>query len=86
MLKIYGTMFCPDCVECCECLDREGISYEFLDISSDLRNLKQFLSIRDGSALFDPVREAGSIGIPAIVDEEGNVSLSWEGYVSQDRS
>ena len=81
MLKIYGSMLCPDCVKCREDLDRAGVEYEYLDFSDSLKHLKEFLAIRDSSNLFDPVREAGSIGIPCIVDENGKISLSWEDYM-----
>lgn len=83
MLKIYGSMLCPDCVQCREDLDKSEIPYEYLDFSENLKNLKEFLAIRDGNPIFDAAREAGGIGIPCLVDENGNVSLSWEKYVSQ---
>lgn len=81
MLKIYGSMLCPDCVECREDLDKAGVEYEYLDFSENLRNLKEFLKIRDDSAVFDDVRERGSIGIPCIVEEDGTVCLDWEKYM-----
>lgn len=81
MLKIYGSMLCPDCVECREDLDKAGVEYEYLDFSENLRNLKEFLKIRDDFALFDEVRERGSIGIPCIVEEDGTVCLDWEKYM-----
>jgi glutaredoxin-related protein len=81
MLKIYGSMFCPDCVKCRADLDQAGVAYEYLDFSEDLRNLKAFLALRDGHAVFAQVRENGKIGIPCIVDEAGNVSLDWEKYM-----
>lgn len=81
MLKIYGTLRCPDCVECCADLDRAGVEYEFADFDKDLKFLKEFLKIRDESALFDPVREAGSIGIPCIVENDGGITLGWEAFV-----
>ena len=80
MLKIYGSMLCPDCVRCREDLDRAGVSYEYLDFSENLRNLKEFLILRE-NPLFDPVRTDEKIGIPCILDEEGNVSLDWEKYM-----
>ena len=83
MLKIYGSMLCPDCVDCCKDLDQAGICYEFLDFADHLKNLKEFLALRDAEAIFDSAREQGSIGIPCIVDEEGSVSLSWDQYVTQ---
>lgn len=78
MLKIYGSMLCPDCVECREDLDKVGVEYEFLDFAESLQNLKEFLKLRDSSPLFEPSRAEGKIGIPCIVKENGTVSLSWE--------
>lgn len=81
MLKIYGSMLCPDCVKCRDDLDRAGVEYEYLDFSDSLMNLKAFLAIRDASDLFDAVRERGAIGIPCLEDDGGNISLDWEAYM-----
>ena len=81
MLKIYGSILCPDCVKCKADLDNAGVCYEYLDFADSLKNLKEFLSIRETQEVFIPVREAGKIGIPCIVDEEGKVSLTWEEYM-----
>jgi glutaredoxin-related protein len=81
MIKIYGSMLCKDCVQCRQELDRAGVAYEYLDFSDDLKNLKEFLAIRDGSALFNGVRKNGSIGIPCIVKENGEVALSWTEFM-----
>lgn len=81
MLIIYGTDQCPDCVNCKADLDKAGVSYEYRNISENLLYLKEFLSHRDRSAVFAPVKEAGKIGIPCIVSQEGNVSLTWEQYL-----
>ncbi len=78
MLKIYGTLRCPDCVDCCADLDRENIQYEFLDFDKDLRALKEFLIIRDELPLFDTVRQEGSIGIPCLVRDDHTVTLDWK--------
>ena len=86
MLKIYGSMQCPDCVECCEDLKTSGVSFEFLDFDKNLRNLKEFLVFRDTLPLFNEVKASGSIGIPCIVRDDGSVTLSWEEYVSQDNA
>lgn len=81
MLKIYGMMICPDCVECCADLDKARVEYEFLDFSKETRNLKEFLKIRDASPLFDKAREEGNIGIPCIVRPDGSVVLNWEEFM-----
>lgn len=77
MLKIYGTLRCPDCVECCAELDKARVGYEFLDFDKDLKLLKEFLKLRDSSACFDETRKEGNIGIPCIVKEAGTVTLDW---------
>ena len=77
MIRIYGSMLCPDCVECRKELDEAGVAYEYLDFSEDLKNLKEFLKIRDGNSLFDDHRAAGKIGIPCIVREDGGITLDW---------
>lgn len=81
MLKVYGSMLCPDCVQCRKDLDQAGVDYEYLDFSDNLRNLKEFLSLRDTSPVFSPVKEHGKIGIPCLLTEEGEISLSWEAYM-----
>lgn len=82
MLKIYGSMLCKDCVECVEDLKNANVEFEFLDFADSLRNLKEFLKIRDESELFDPVREKGSIGIPTIVKEDGSITLGWDEFLA----
>lgn len=75
MLKLYGTPLCTDCVEAVKKLDEKGISYEYHDITGSTAELKAFLAIRDGQALFAPVKEAGGIGIPCFIQEDGTVTL-----------
>lgn len=79
MLKIYGSMMCPDCAECCADLDKAGVSYEFLDFAESLLHLKEFLKLRE-LPIFDSAKENGSIGIPCIVDGDA-VKLDWAEYV-----
>lgn len=81
MLKIYGSMQCPDCQQCREALDRKHVEYEYLDFSASLKNLKEFLQLRESSPVFDAVKEAGAIGIPCIVTEDGHITLSWDAFI-----
>lgn len=78
MIKVYGTKLCPDCRNTIEQFDEAGVTYEFFDICTDLPLLKEFLSIRDHSPLFDQVKENKGIGIPCIVLEDGTVTLNPE--------
>jgi glutaredoxin-related protein len=81
MLKIYGSMLCKDCVECVEDLKKANVDFEFLDFADSLLYLKEFLAIRDGNDQFNAAREKGSIGIPAIVKEDGSVTLDWDEFL-----
>lgn len=73
---IYGSHFCPDCVELKEALSQTNIEFEYYDISLDFAALKRFLKIRDTNPLYDPIRGTGKIGIPTIViDDEVMLEL-----------
>ena len=81
MLKIYGSMMCPDCVQIKKDLDNAGVAYEYKDFADSLLNLKEFLAIRDTNAILAEVKEGGKIGIPCIVREDGSVTLDWEEFM-----
>ncbi len=81
MLIIYGSDQCPDCINCKADLDKAGVSYEYRSIAENLLYLKEFLAIRDKNEIFATVKEAGKIGIPCILEENGCVSLTWEQYL-----
>ena len=81
MLKIYGSMLCKDCVECVADLKRANVAFAFLDFADSLLHLKEFLKLRDENPLFDSVRENGGIGIPAVVREDGSLTLDWEEFL-----
>lgn len=81
MLKIYGSMQCPDCTRCREELDRAEVAYEYLDFGVSLKYLKEFLSIREHNPVFEEVKKVGSIGIPCILQEDGTVSLTWDAFL-----
>ena len=78
MLKVYGSMLCPDYVACRKAFDEAGVSYEYLDFADQLPNLKEFLKLRDQNPAFGEVRSAGKIGIPCILREDGTITLDWE--------
>ena len=80
MLKIYGSPLCPDCVKCKEELEAAGVEFLYLDITTKLLFLKQFLKLRE-SPVFDNIREKGQIGIPCILREDGTISFDWKEYL-----
>ena len=82
MLKIYGSMLCQDCVDCCRDLKEAKVEFEFCDFADSLLNLKEFLELRDGSSAFDELRAAGKIGIPCVVREDGSFTLDWNEFLT----
>lgn len=81
MLKIYGSDLCKDCLECKAALDNAGVEYMYCSITESLVNMKQFLSIRENTPLFDNARASGYIGIPCIVLDDESVLLDWESLI-----
>ena len=75
---IYGSMLCPDCVECCKDLNAAGVAYTFCDFADDLAHLKAFLKIRETDLQFEALKREGKIGIPCILHEDGTVTLTWK--------
>ena len=81
MLKIYGSMLCPDCVKCCQEQKVAAVTFEYCDFADSLLHLKEFLKLRDAHAAFAKVRADGKIGIPCIVREDGTITLEWDEFV-----
>ncbi len=75
-MLVYGSKQCPDTMECLSCLAGAGTPHEFRDIS-DLPVLKEFLRYRDTLPLFDAGRERGGVGIPFIVQDNGQFTFEW---------
>ena len=82
MLKVYGSDMCPDCRECKKNFDLYHVDYEFIDICASLKDLKDFLILRDEDPIFERCKEDHDIGLPALINEEGGVFLDWENYLT----
>ena len=78
MPKVYGTMLCPDCVEAKEYFEKVNYKYEFVNITESMKNLKEFLSLRDNRKEFDDAKKFGYVGIPAILTDDNKIILGDE--------
>lgn len=74
MIKVYVMKDCQDCKQVKEKL-KDNPNYEIIDISDSVRNLKEFIKIRDNSKEFDCIRKNGYIGIPCFIYEDGTISF-----------
>lgn len=68
-ITVIGSNLCPDCLAVKEYLSQNKISYDFIEITESLQNLKTFLSYRDNRTEFDNIKKEGKIGIPLITIE-----------------
>ena len=83
MLKVYGSELCPDCIECKFNLERNNIEYENKDITKNLKYMKEFLRLRDKDTTFDDAKDNGYIGIPALLTDDGKLTLDWESFFTE---
>lgn len=65
---------CPDCIDIKRQVENNP-SYQIIEIGQHVRNLKEFLRLRDTSSVFDEAKREGYIGIPCFVLEDGRVTL-----------
>lgn len=82
-MKVYGAEICIDCRNYKAIQQSRGFDAEYVDITADTTNLREFLSIRDNEPIFDEVRAHGGIGIPLFVNDDGqktfdiNEAFAW---------
>ena len=74
MIKMYAMHTCPDC-EYVEKQVEGNPNFEIIDIGKHVRNLKEFLDLRDSHPAFDEAKAIGDVGIPCYVLEDGTVTL-----------
>lgn len=83
-MKVYGSSICINCRNFKHINSLRGLKLEFIEITENTANLKEFLHLRDTESVFDSVKEIGRIGIPAFV-HDGKITLdideafSWIG-------
>lgn len=75
MIKMYVMKSCPYC----EYVERQiagNDKFKVIDIGEHVRNMHEFLELRDHNAAFDEAKRTGDIGIPCYVLEDGMVTLN----------
>lgn len=80
---MYGTELCPDCVEAIEALKNTEHEVDYRSFSLCTENIKEFLRIRDVEPMFDEIKEAGNIGIPLFVLEDGTKTFDISSLLNQ---
>ncbi len=70
-IKIYGSNVCPGTLRFISVLTSHGIMPQFINVTGSIQLLKEFVTFRDTSPLYDGVRGTGAIGFPLIELEDG---------------
>ena len=81
---MYGSRICSDCVWAeKKILERNDIELDYRVMTNDTKTLKEFLAYRDHEAVFEPVREGGTIGIPFFILEDGTKTLNIKDFIDK---
>ena len=48
-----------------------------------MKELKEFIQLRDSSSIFQKAKDNGSLGIPTIIKEDGSITLDWESIIKE---
>ena len=74
-MKFYGSMICADTVYADKVLRSNNIDVEYIDITANIANMKEFIRLRDSRKEFDSEKENGYVGIPAFLKEDGSIEF-----------
>ncbi len=70
-IKVYGSNICPGTMRFISILTSHGVMPAFINVTGSIDHLKEFITFRDTSGLYDGVRGSGAIGFPLIQLEDG---------------
>lgn len=75
---LYYAKDCPDTKPFVDRLNELGIVYEEVEVFTSLKDLKQFLFVRDTYKVFDKIKGNMQIGIPCLVISETECILDLD--------
>lgn len=70
-IKVYGSNVCPGTLAFLNILTKNHVMPVFINVTGSITLLKEFVTFRDTSPLYDGVRGTGAIGFPLIELEDG---------------
>ena len=84
MVTFYGSHICSGCREAKALFEEKGFHvYEFIEITETTDNLRAFLKLRDTREELKEAKEAGRIGIPCFVREDGSITLEAQDVLKE---
>ncbi len=80
-IKVYGSNVCPATMRFISVLTENGIMPQFINVTGSIHLLKEFVTFRDTSPLYDNVRGSGAVGFPLIQLEDGTYTRDVNGVL-----
>lgn len=78
-IKVYGSSFWPGCATAKEVLSQHNIAYDYVNITSGMKELKEYLVLRDTLDLYKDVRGKATVGIPMLAVTEDGITHYYRG-------
>lgn len=82
-VKVIGSHLCPDTLYALNKLSENHVEMDFVNMSSSMPDLKEYLALRDSNPLYKDVKENGGLGIPCFILEDGSVTLDLDEVLKQ---
>lgn len=76
--KVYYSHLCPDTEVFMDELNHLEIDYQAVNITESMKNLKEFLAIRDFQSAFIIKKELGQVGVPVLMLDESNFIFDYQ--------
>ena len=70
-IKVYGSNTCPGTLAFLNLLTTNHVMPTFINVTGSIALLKEFITFRDTSPLYDGTRGTGAIGFPLVELEDG---------------
>ena len=80
MKTLFISDLCPYCQSAVEYAKKLNEEVRIVDITSSMKNLKEFLKYRDSDPYFDKFKKNNQIGIPTFMDGDGEHFYSINEY------
>lgn len=81
-ITVYGSNVCPGTLRFISVLTENGVMPNFVNVTGSIGLLKEFVTFRDTSPLFDGIRGTGSIGFPLVKLEDGTYTRDLNGVLA----
>lgn len=80
-ITVYGSNVCPGTLRFLSVLTENGVMPNFVNVTGSIGLLKEFVTFRDTSPLYDGTRGTGAIGFPLVKLEDGTYTRDLNGVL-----